>query len=265
MIQNLIGFDLKNYYTARYHSTGKIIVDTTRRGFICWGGLVHRCRFDNRTCIDIKIHIYKNKLHENINHYCIFHNTQDLVSYLTEITKYCNFEFTVNPKKNGFDITIKEFSGNRLRILWVLNLIRHTYEFPFNAFLKDALILRNSDPELKDEHIVNLIQTVATSSTATYYHLDQSLGGRYRVLKTIDDIKSSFDQKKTVTAIYKDILKEDVGNKFESLPSTNKYNNIPVSSWNYWFEFDTGDESTLEDRLKIYKHNYKLLKQGKDA
>ena len=162
--------------------------------------------------------------------------------------------------------------------------MRHTYEFPFNVFLRDAIKLKRYDNVFKNQHITNLLQIVATVAngicdytnlifiTKNLYRPDQCLGPigkRLTTLTTINkklaEISDNYNNALKISDIYKRSVRFEKNNKKirpALLPTSVIIDNssYSVMSFGYWFN----SKDWEKDRLKLYKNYYdNFLKRSK--
>lgn len=262
-------FNTKNFYRAYIKDflIKRCINSDLQLGYACWGQCTDKLDIQKRYkefYIEIKIINDKKLFRENYKHYCFF-NLDDIKSFLEILSnEYNNITFKIKEDdhlgmfdSSGYTLFIEMKDTSRLKILWILSLIRHIYEFPFNVFLRDAIELKKL-PKFKDQHIANLLQIVATvahRSGKLCYSYSQSLGYTGKRLIDLVELNTKLFNITHIFDIYSFSQTEDFISRVVGLPDFIRANNkmkYPISSFGYWFN----SEDWNKERLKFYEAYY---------
>lgn len=264
--RNLSFSNTINFYDARIKQfliKRRFMENQLQYGFVCWGqctNLLENNKIYKKIYVEIKIIKDTKLLKKNFKHYCIFDINEikeflDIISSEYEgvsfkIKKDSNLSFT---SSDGYTLYLEMKKTNRIKLLWILCLVRHIYEFPFNVFLRDALKLK-SMPKFEDQHISNLLQLVASTAYDCRYSYEQSLGFRFRKSVDLLTLKQRLSKSRQITLIYKNQI--DIHNISRDflLPAyiEEQQQRYDISSFGYWFN----SGSWQRERLNVYERYY---------
>ena len=254
---------IKQFLLKRLHN------NCLQDGWVCWGQCTNYLKdkkIYKKVYLKINIITDTKLLLRNIKHYCFF-NINEIKLFLDLISEeYGGISFKIKAGHNlsftestGYTLHLEMKNTTRLKILWILCLIRHLYEFPFNVFLKDALVLK-SDPEFENQHISNLLQLVASVASTVSYDRAQSLGINFMELVDLQTIKDQLIIGDKIYDIYKKPVKIKSPIDFllpDSIRKKKKKQIYPISSFGYWFNFKDQEKTRLELYKKYYYNNLK--------
>ena len=188
----------------------------------------------------------RKKFEEKSGNFCAL-NKSEVLRVLRYMRDSLNVDISMEDTPDNY-VFHMNIEGKSIKHKFALTFLRVFYEFPYNEFAKEAFRLRDNDliPGLKHMSFLKIFFIICTSFQA-YDHMGHSLFLRRPRNLSIKILRQAYKEgKKRVQDVYngKDI----------------KYNRVNCS----WAEFHCLDwEASVEDRLKIYSDNFKLLRNEK--
>lgn len=260
-----LNFSFINYCTI-YSSKGSTNLELESRA--CFAN-VFESRNNGILTNTYTIKIYTENALENANEWhrgniCLT-DRGGIVNHLRTLKSLFNFKYRVKNCETYFLVTIR-LRGRLIYHKFLLSWVRYLYEFPFNIFLNEAKKLREL-PDFKFESIINLFNLVGMTSRMSCYGTDiHAIGKTYcmkalitnkQLKKRLTDTKNNRD---TLDNLFSTIY-DPIG--FHTEEDTKKFGEIKVlrnaRKLLYTLEYWDSDEE-FENRLKLYKENYKVLK-----
>ena len=234
--------------------TSGTIIDRLQAGYYCfWPYLNRKTLEDDKFTTNYTIYVFKEGYGQSTNYKHDVYLTEDELNlYLDWIRKtfkithltYSEIEATegVNTAQKfpGYSIELT-VEGVKRKHLWILNMIRMIYEYPFNLCLKEAFRLKgeksNISNELKSEEFINMIQIILSAWSinasgydfSNIYYYDQSPFYDCRNLVSMDYINTELDQHPNdyLLSIYHKRSSKLEGIKNHMLTLGNRYNLRP--------------------------------------
>lgn len=188
----------------------------------------------------------RKQFEERSGNFCVV-NKSEVLRILRYMRDSLNVDISMEdtPDNYVFHMNIK---GKPIKHKFALTFLRVFYEFPYNEFAKEAFRLRDNDliPGLKHMSFLKIFFIICTSFQE-YDHGGHSLfASRPRDL-SIKRLRQAYEEgKDRVQQVYC-----GKGVNYKHVKCT--YNEFHKLDW----------EASVEDRLKIYSDNFKLLRNEK--
>lgn len=218
----------------------------------CFGSVFRR-GFENKIIkLTYKIRVYNTltKLNQGENNLALL-NEKEIVEYLENAKKYCNYTFELTSKKGYYEITAT-LEGTHIAHKFLLTYIRYLYEMPFNLYLLEAFYLKKNVRVFKDVEILDLFNLVSATIPSHKHGTDiHAIGNSYdfKMLEPIEKIHKILEEGNLdrVNSIYRAL------NKKEFTTLVGDFENA-----SYWTSF-----LKIRKRVDVYIENYiKILKHG---
>ena len=231
----------------------------------CFGTIFH-CEINGivqKNKYTIKLYKIGNFLNEKRqNNACLLDRT-GIVHHLKILKSLFKFSYRLKEDKDHFVLNIT-INADLIYHKYMLSWVRYLYEYPFNVFLVDAYKLK-AIPGFKFESIINLFNLVSATS-GIYEHGTgiHAIGetGWFKELLTTKEIQEKLKGlcggHTQVNSIFDVLNNNKKGwrpgeNKIDGVKSLKEEDNNLHSS-DYW-----SSEEEFNNRLELYKENYKIL------
>lgn len=181
-------------------------------GFYCFGNYLRQFKFEDvsvTTTYTIELHKVGYGREFNYKH-DVYLSDEEVKIYLEWVSKSYHTEIEIlNVTETSFSVKLT-IDGFKRRHLWLLNMIRMMYEYPFNLCLKEAFRIKKDymiERRIREDSYINLIQVILSAGTLNYrnldfYNTDQSPFRPLCVLCTNDYINSKLTEPGYVLDIY---------------------------------------------------------------
>ena len=244
-----INFNFLNFCT-RYKSEG-----TVRHPMIDESCFSEIFRGPNKQVNEYEIEIYFNKHEDEDNNNCHL-TTEQLVEFINEIKNVVYFEHALEKHEDKYVLKFK-LDAPKIHHKLVLTWIRYCYEFPYNMIVEECFKLKNIHgfKRITFFNIFNIIgPSLNYSEHGTGIHV---IGALWQFKKLIS---------------YKEIANKLKQAKYEAVNDLVDYLNINVGDFKYikvpeGLEIEDSlywdDETEFKNRIKVYKNNYKIIKEIK--
>lgn len=222
----------------------------------CFGPVFH-----SKGILNNKYHIKIYKLGDflnkkNQNNACLT-DKKGIINHLRILKSLFKFNYKLKEERDYFMLTLS-LNADVMYHKYLLCWVRYLYEYPFNVFLSDTNKLKKL-PDFKFESVINLFNLVGATSCITDHgtqihaigetHLFKKLLTTYEIIKSID--KEIAEDRKWINEVFPVVRDKE----FLTLDEDDDSN---LHCLEYW-----ESEKEFNDRLKVYKHNYKILKNNK--
>lgn len=243
-----INFNFLNFCT-RYRSVGS--VDHNMRNAACFGDIFGGPERQKNTYV---IEIYFNKYEDEDNNNCHL-TTEQLVEFINEIKKVIYFDHSLEKHEDKY---VLKFILNASKIYHklVLTWIRYSYEFPYNMVVEECFKLKDVYG-FKRITFFNLFNVIGPSLNYSEHGTDIHAIGRFYHFKKImsyKDISNKIKQGfRTVNELVDYVNKPPKPFELITLPKR-----VKITDSKYW-----DNEQEFKKRIKVYRRNYKILKEIK--
>lgn len=206
--------------------TGEVvkIINRLPSGFYCFGPYLDHVPDDTVFKTNYEIYVFNEGYGRSMNfRHDVYLTEEELKIYLNWVETTYNPLYPISIIKAehnegikgsfpGYEIKLT-VEGNKVRHLWLLNMIRMVYEYPFNLCLKEAFRVKYNSylpEELKTDSFINLIQvilstwhinSIAIRSTGIYYYDQSPFEAGCHLIDT-KTINTRLDEKSRVLDIY---------------------------------------------------------------
>lgn len=248
-----VNFNFLNFCTI-YKSEGSVNKELHKE--YCFSNIFHRG--PNTQKNKYVLEIYVNKAKDNDDNNC-FLTTEQIEEHINTIKTIKNFKHTLEQQDNKYILT---FTLNAPRVYHkiILSWLRYTYEFPFNMALYEAFKLKDVYG-FKRLGLFNLFNLIGGSMNYYKHGCDIHAIGKFNLFKKIvtwpnfkNSIKIHYKEDPRCGINYLvDTLNGD-DYKFKYI----KVGNFKITNSEFW---ETEEE--FKKRIKVYKHNLKILKEIK--
>lgn len=244
-----MNFRLANYHTV-YNSTVDDQVVTkdlcshacfsTLYSYLSKNGNTHTKR---KVELTIQVCMDEEYIQKNLNNMCFL--TDDEFQYFTsELKKIFDIESAYIRKDNYIEYTAK---GNlhSVEVKMLTTLFRYCYEFPYNVFLKDAVILK-MNRKFVNINLFNTYNIISASSNNVYVGTGHACISNRQLycLLNYENLKKQMNLVERCNTVYRNTNKSVI----ESV-------DIPKDIKNEYFEL-----ANVLSRYVVYYKNYSLLK-----
>ena len=188
----------------------------------------------------------RKKFEERSGNFCVL-DKSEVLRVLRYMRDSLNVDISMEDTPDNY-IFHMNIEGKPIKHKFALTFLRVFYEFPYNEFAKEAFRLRDNNliPGLKHMSFLKIFFIICTSFQQ-HDHGGHSLFSRRPRYLSIKILRQAYEEGRDRV--------QDVYNG-ESI----KYKQIKCS----WSDFHRIDwEASIEDRLKIYSDNFKLLRNEK--
>lgn len=246
-----VNFNFLNFCTI-YRSKGSN--DHKLRREYCFSQIFYQG--PNRQKNEYALEIYFDKAVDNDDNNC-FLTKDELEEHINTIKKIKKFEHRIEELPNKY---VVHFTLDAPRVYHkiILSWLRYTYEFPFNMALYEAFKLKKI-PGFKRVNTFNLFNLIAGSMNYTKHGCNIHAIGEFNRFKKFvnwEDFnktiirRNNLDPKCEINTLV-DYLNENEYN----LKYIKKNPNLKVNNSEFW---ETEEE--FKKRIKVYRHNLKILK-----
>ena len=206
---------------------------------------------------DYTIEIFFEKYRDNDNNNCWL-TTEQLTEYIEEVRKLIHFEYTLKKNENKYILKFK-LNAPLLYHKFVLSWIRYAYEFPYNMIVEECFKLKETKG-FKRINFFNLFNIVGPSLNYECH------GTTIHAIGVLHEFKELVTYKTLIKTLKKLDARERVNNILEVVDGKVKKDvqyiktprNLSIENSNYW-----DDNKEFKKRIKVYKNNYKILKEIK--
>ena len=188
----------------------------------------------------------RKKFEEKSGNFCAL-NKSEVLRVLRYMRDSLNVDISMEDTPDNY-VFHMNIEGKSIKHKFALTFLRVFYEFPYNEFAKEAFRLRDNDliPGLKHMSFLKIFFIICTSFQE-FDHGGHSLFWRRPRNLSIKILRQAYEEGRNRV--------QDVYNG-----KSINYKRVYYS----WAEFHRLDwEASVEDRLKIYSDNFKLLRNEK--
>ena len=243
-----INFNFLNFCT-RYKSVGS--VEHGMRNAACFGDVFGGPENQKNT---YNIEIYFNKYEDEDNNNCHL-TTEQLVEFINEIKKVVYFDHSLEKREDKYILKFT-LKASKIYHKLVLTWIRYTYEFPYNMVVEECFKLREVHG-FKRITLFNLFNVVGPSLNYSEHGSEIHAIGifyKFKKLMSYKDISNKIKQGfRTVNELVDYVSKTPRPFSLICPPR-----GVKITHSKYW-----DDEKEFKNRIKVYKYNYKILKEIK--
>lgn len=185
-----------------------------------------------------------------------FTDRKGIVKHIRVLKSFFPLKYRLKEREDSFKIVLI-LKGDIIYHKFLLCWVRYLYEYPFNVFLAEANKLKNI-PEFKFKSIINLFNLVGATSSVYDFGTNIHAIGEIHYFKhfmTVKEIKDKLNKLKGGKSGVNDIFK--IVREIKDL-KTLKEEDKTLHSSKYW-----DSEEEFNNRLELYKENYKIIKRNK--
>lgn len=250
MVRNYTYYSYRPDYGFELYKEDKLVdSDKQVKGAACFAKVFGNLRQGSNTLNYKGIYTVKcrKKFEERSGNFCVL-NKSEVLRVLRYMRNSLNVDISMEDTPDNY-VFHMNIEGKSIKHKFALTFLRVFYEFPYNEFAKEAFRLRDNDliPGLKHMSFLKIFFIICTSFQ------DHDHGGHslfwYRPRNlSIKRLRQAYEEgRNCVQDVYSG--------------KSIKYKHIKCS----WKDFYCLDwETTVEDRLKIYSDNFKLLRNEKN-
>ena len=249
MVRNYAYYSYRPDYGFELYKEDKLVdSDEQVRGAACFARVFGILGRDDKTSEYKGIYTVRcrKNFKERSGNFCVL-NKSEVLRVLRYMRDSLNVDISMEDTPDNY-VFHMNIEGKPIKHKFALTFLRVFYEFPYNEFAKEAFRLRDNDliPGLKHMSFLKIFFIICTSFQE-HDHGGHSLFWRRPRNLSIKILRQAYEEgRKYVQDVYngKSII----------------YKQVKCS----WSDFHCLDwEASVEDRLKIYSDNFKLLRNEK--
>ena len=244
-----INFNFLNFCT-RYKSEGTVNHRLINEA--CFSDIF---RGPNRQKNNYIIEIYFNKHEDEDNNNCHL-TTEQIVEFINDIKKVIYFDHSLEKHEDKYVLKFK-LDAPRIYHKLILTWIRYTYEFPYNMIVEECFKLKEIHG-FKRITLFNLFNIIGPSLNYSEHGTNiHVIGCLYRFKNLMSYYELS---KKLKQAKYQEVndLVDYIGDHKDNFKYVKEPKGLQITDSQYW-----DDENEFKKRIKVYKNNYKIIKEIK--